>query len=89
MTHIGSSHFLALFFVQIMASFFWTLPFQSQDNYSLRDVRMLWTRSGLGGQCETHVEAVVLGTDVDMKLFISGSGSALEEAALQGSKLPP
>ena len=50
---------------------------------------MLWTRSGLGGQCETHVEAVVLGTDVDMKLFISGSGSALEEAALQGSKLPP
>ena len=33
--------------------------------------------------------AFVLGRDVDLEFVLGGSGSALEEAALQVKKLPP
>ena len=36
----ASSPFLALFFVQKTASFFWPLSFRSQNNLRLGDVRM-------------------------------------------------
>ena len=68
---------------------FWSLSFKSQNNFTLGDVRVVWTRSVLGWQCETQSLAFIVWTDVDLKLFLDGSWSARADAALQVSKFPP